>query len=359
MTNRASGGQNNRPRMSARRKRNTFTTKSGKTIKLHRNLGERMKAQRDLAARRKAARLAGLPKSRFKRMLYRLHPKRMARYWFSREGALMAVKIAGVSIIAGFLLLAGVFAYFRKDLPDINDISGNNIGGSIRYYDRSGQTLLWEDYDATKRIPVRDEDISQFMRDATVAIEDKDFFNHGGFDLRGITRAAVRDVSGGGAKEGGSTITQQLVKLNNDWSNEKTVTRKIKELILAVELERTYSKQKILTGYLNTAPYGNVQYGVEAAAQDYFHKSAKDLTLAESAWLAGIPKSPAYFSPYGLYFQQDPEAAAVDSVGRAHYILDLMFQQGLITDGQRSEAKAVDVLGSVHKPKPKFRPILI
>lgn len=347
-------GQENRPRISARTSRNTITTKSGKTIKLHQNLSERVRARRDAAARRKAARLVGLPKSRFKRILFHLHPKRVIRYWFSREGALMALKITGISIIAGFLLLAGIFAYFRKDLPNFNDISGNNIGGSIRYYDRSGQTLIWEDYDAAKRIPVKDEDIAQYMKDATVAVEDKDFFKHGGFDVKGITRAVVKDVTGGGAKEGGSTITQQLVKLNNDWSNEKTITRKIKELILAVELERTYSKQKILAGYLNLAPYGNVQYGVEAASQDYFNKSAKDLTLAESAFLASIPKSPAYYSPYGAYFKEDPETATADTKARMNYVLDIMFEQGMITGGQRDEAKNTDVLATVKLPKPKY-----
>lgn len=351
-SNGASGG---RKPAAKRRTRNTFVTKSGQTIKVHRNISERIAASRDARARRKAARLAGLPKSRVKRFFYRLHPKRVFRYWFSREGLIMALKITGIGIVAGFLLLVGVFAYFRKDLPNLKDISGKNIGGSIRYYDRTGQVLLWEDYDAVKRIPVADADISQYVKDATVAIEDKDFFNHGGFDMRGIARAAVKDITNsGGVKQGGSTITQQLVKLNNNWTNNKTYVRKIKELILAVELERSYSKQEILTGYLNSAPYGNVQNGVEAATRDYFNKSAKELTLDEAAFLAAVPQSPSSYSPYGIFFKQDPEYWKDKLVGRQHYILGLMKEQGKINQQQYDEAVKIDTLAKVQTPKPKY-----
>lgn len=111
----------------------------------------------------------------------------------------MALKIIGISIIVGFFMTVGLFAYFRKDLPRIKDISGNKLGGSITYYDRTGQTVLWQDYDAVKRIPVEDKDISKYVKQATVAIEDKDYYKHGAFDVRGITRAAYHDAAGGGA----------------------------------------------------------------------------------------------------------------------------------------------------------------
>jgi penicillin-binding protein 1A len=342
-------GGSRRPRQTTRRARNTFVTKSGQTIKIHRNLSERFLAARDARARRRAVRLAGLPKSRVKRIIYRMHPKRMYKYWFSREGGIMALKIAGIGIIAGFLLLVGIFAYFRKDLPNLRDISGDKIGGSIRYYDKTGQTLLWEDYDAVKRIPVPDDQISPYVKQATVAIEDKDFFEHGGFDVKGISRAALNDVfNHGGSRQGGSTITQQLVKLNNNWTKDQTITRKIKELILSVELEREYSKKEILAGYLNAAPYGNVQNGVEAASRDYFEKSAKDLTLAEAAFLASIPQAPSYYSPYG------PRFNAEALVGRQHYVLDIMEQEHMITKQQRDEAKAYDILANYKTPKPKY-----
>lgn len=333
--------------------KNTFTTKSGKTVKVNRSISQRVKNMRDGKALRKAERLSGMPKSRFKRFFYRLHPKRLAAYWFSREGGIMALKLLGIAFITGFVILAGLFAYFRKDLPNLRDISGNNIGGSIRYYDRTGQTLLFEDYDAVKRIPIKDTEISQSMKDATVAIEDKDFFKHGGFDVRGIMRAGFSNVIGrSGSQQGGSTITQQLVKLSQDWTKDRTYSRKMKELILAVELERTYSKQEILAGYLNAAPYGGIEYGVEAASRDYFDKSAKDLTLDEAAMLAAIPKSPTYYSPYSNDFNKEA------FVGRQHYILDLMVEQGMISSEQRDEAKSVDTLAKVKPRKPKYEGIL-
>lgn len=348
-TPKSSGG-----RRSVRAGKNQHVTKSGKTIKLNRSLGERLLASRSAKANRKASRLANLPKGRLKRFLYHFEPKRMYHYWFSRDGAIMALKITGVGFVVGFMLLVGLFAYFRKDLPNLRDISGNNIGGSIRYYDRSGQTLLWQDYDAVKRIPVQDKDISKYLKDATVAVEDKDFFKHGGFDVRGITRAGINNLLGKSGTQGGSTITQQLVKLTQNWTKDRSYTRKAKELILSVELERSYSKNEILAGYLNTAPYGNVQYGAEAAARDYFQKSAKDLTLDESVFMAAIPKSPSFYSPYGAYYKDNTKESQQALVGRMQYILNLMQQQGMITAKQHDEAKKIDVLAKVKEPQGKY-----
>lgn len=331
--------------------RNHHITKNGNKIKLNRSLNGRMQARKDNRMRQKAAYLATLPSGRFQRVLYRLHPKRQIKYWFSRQGGIMALKIAGIGTLSVFILLIGVFAYFRKDLPNLRDISGNNLGGSIRYYDRTGQTLLWEDYDAVKRTPVKDENISQALKDATVAIEDKDFFEHGGFDVKGIARAGVNNAVGSGGQQGGSTITQQLVKLTQNWTKDRTYTRKVKELILSVELERSYTKQEILAGYLNAAPYGDITYGVEAAMQDYFNKSAKDATLDEATFLAAMPQSPTYYSPYGARYDKDA------LVGRQHYILDLMAQQGKITNQQRDDAKKVDTVATIKARQPKFEGI--
>lgn len=329
---------------------NKFTTRSGKVIKVHSTMTQKWVNRKDAKETRRAQRLAGLPKGRVKRFLYHLQPARVYHYWFSRDGLIMALKLLGLGIAAMALLTVGALAYFRKDLPNIKDISGKNIGGSVRYYDRSGKTLLWEDYDAVKRIPVQDSQISNYMKDATVAIEDKDFFHHGGFDVRGILRAGINNVFGG-STQGGSTITQQLVKLTQDWSKERTYSRKVKEVILSVEMERSYSKQEILTGYLNAAPYGGIEYGVEAAARDYFQKAAKDLTLAESAFLATIPKSPRFYSPYSADF--DKKAFS----NRENYVLDLMQQQGKITKAQRDEAKKVDVVATVKPRQSKFNGI--
>ncbi len=328
--------------------KNTFTTKSGSTIKLHQSLTERYRAHRDAKARRRAAYMSTLPKNRFKRILYRMKPRELARYWFSRDGAIMALKIAGVGFVVGFLVIVGTFAYFRKDLPDIS-VTGTKLGGSITYYDRTGQTVLWQDYDAVKRQTVAADKIAQSVKDATVAIEDKDFYKHGAFDVRGILRAGLHDVfSKGGGLQGGSTISQQLVKLNLEWSADRTIARKVKEVILAVELEREYSKQDILTGYLNIAPYGPVENGVQVAAKDYFGIDAKDLTLAQSAMLAAIPQSPNIYSPYGPGF--DKEAL----IGRQHYVLDQMAEQHMITKQQATDAKKVDIMAQVQARKPSI-----
>jgi len=208
-------GSNDDKSAPVRRKRvrgNKFVTKSGATIKIHRTLTEKSVARREAKLARKANRLKGLPKSRVKRFFWHLHPKRIFKFWFSRDGLILGLKLLGIAIVVGFFSLMALFAYYRKDLPSLKDISGSNKGGSVRYYDKTGQTLLWEDYDAVKRVPVADDQISQFMKDATVAVEDREFFNHGGFDTKGIVRAAYNN-SVGGSTQGGSTITQQLVKL--------------------------------------------------------------------------------------------------------------------------------------------------
>ena len=318
-----------------------ITTRSGKVLKVNRSLGERYTAMRQAKALRKVNRLRGLPKSRIKRTLWRLQPKRLAAYWFSRDGGIMALKIVGIAIVVIFIITLGVFAYFRKDLKNIDDVSGSNLGGSISYYDRTGQTLLWQDYNAVKRVPVQSNEISKPMKQAMVAVEDKDFYKHRGFDLKGIARAAFVDAFHRGSQQGGSTITEQLVKLTQEFNQNRTITLKAKELILAVELERTYTKDQILTDYLNVAPFGSVDYGVQTAASDYFHESAKDITLPQAAFLAAIPNSPTYFSKYSPYFDEK------SFLERSHHILDLMAAQGMITQKQADDAKKVDVLATV------------
>ncbi len=334
-------------------KGNKFVTKSGKTIKLNRTLSEKSKARRDAKALRKAERLKGMPTGRLQGLLFRIHPKRLYKYWFSRDGAYMALKITGIGFAVGFLFLAGLFAYFRKDLPNLRDISGNNIGGSIRYYDRTGEILLWEDYDAVKRVPVESANISDYLKNATIAVEDRDFYNHNGFNVKGITRAAWSNFTGGGVTQGGSTITQQLVKLTTEgFSTDKTVTRKVKELILAVEFERSYSKDEILAGYLNSAPYGPIEYGAEVAARTYFGKSAKDLTIDEAALLAAVPKAPPTYSPYGPYFDKE------ELLGRQGFILDIMAEEGYINNEERDTAKNTDTLAKLKERQPKYTGII-
>lgn len=333
-----------RPRVSPKR---FVTTRSGKTLKISKGFSAWWTTHKQSKALRRVQRLKGMPKSRSKRLLWRLNPNHFAAFWFSRDGGVLALKITGVAILFMFVLTMGVFAFFRKDLPDIT-VTGNKLGGSISYYDKTGKTLLWQDYDAVKRVPVASNEISQFVKDATVAVEDKDFYAHRGFDIKGIIRAALNDIFHRGGTQGGSTITQQLVKLNQDWTQERTIGRKIKEIILAVELERSYTKEEILTGYLNTAPYGSIDYGVQTAAADYFQKPAKDLTLAEAAMLAAIPKSPAVYSKYSPDFDQEA------FIGRQHYVIDSMLADRKITKTQADEAKKVDILSEIHPQSNKY-----
>jgi len=322
-------------------KGNKFTTKSGKTVKVNKTLNEKAKAHKDAKALRKAERNKGLPKSPVKRFFYRLSPKRLAKYWFSQDGLVMALKLLGAAIVLGFFLLIVLFAYFRKDLPNLRDVSGDTIGGSIRYYDKTGEVLLWEDYDAIKRVPVESEQISDNLREATVALEDRNFYDHSGFNVRGISRAAWNNAFGGDI-QGGSTITQQLVKLTTPgFANEQTVSRKIREVIIAVELERSYTKDEILTGYLNSAPYGTIEYGVEVASRTYFNKSAADVTIAEAAFLASIPKSPPTYTPHSPNY--DPIAVAQ----RQDFTIDVMLELGMITEEEHKTAKETDTVGSI------------
>ncbi len=350
---RKSSNSKSRPRRSATANKNT----PAKTVTLHRSFGDRLKNNKLTRSTRKAAYLSTLPKEPWKRILHRMHPKRVLQYWFSREGGIMALKITGVGIVAGFLIILGLFAYFRKDLPRIKDISGDKIGGSITYYDKTGDTILWQDYDAIKRVPVESDKMSKFVKQATVAIEDKDFYNHGAFDVRGILRAVVNDVFGGGPKQGGSTITQQLVKLNQQWTDNRTYTRKVKELILAVELEREYKKDDILTAYLNVAPYGGVENGVESASRDYFGVSAKDLTLTQAVMLAVIPKAPSTYSPYGSTDFNPQAGNSFDKQllqARMNYTLDQMVNQKMIKKADAEAAKKVDILAQIKPLQPKY-----
>lgn len=207
-------------------------------------------------------------------------------------GATIAALIVGFTII--MILLIAVLSI---GLPDVRDLDKLGVSQSTTIYDREGN-VLYVKHGGENREYVTYNQISANVVNATVAIEDDQFWTHPGFDPVGIMRAGVNDVFHLGAKQGGSTITQQYIK-NAFLSPEKSFIRKIKELILAVRLEQTYDKKKIMELYLNKIPYGSNAYGIEKASQVFFNKHAKDLDVAESAILASIPKAPTYYSPYG------------------------------------------------------------
>lgn len=234
-------------------------------------------------------------------------------------------------LITVILATASGFLFWRfilKDLPSPQGLTKRNIDVSTKIYDRNG-ILLYTIFDDKNRTPVKLDTIPLNVRLATLAIEDAEFYSHPGFSIRGITRAAIKNWRQG-ELTGGSTITQQLVK-NALLSSEKTLIRKLREITLAVIVEMNYSKNEILEMYLNEVSYGGTAYGIEEAARTYFNKDVGSLTLNEAALLAGLPKSPTQYSPFG----SNPQAA----IDRKNEVLNQMLANGYITQSQKEEAQ--------------------
>ncbi|MEI6659818.1 MAG: transglycosylase domain-containing protein [bacterium] len=197
------------------------------------------------------------------------------------------------------LLLACIAIWVSQlQLPDFKMFSDIKVQSSSKIYDRTGKVLLYDVNQNIKRTVIPDEEIGVNIKNATVAIEDSDFYNHNGIRITSIIRGTIWAKLTGKKVQGGSTITQQLIK-NTLLTGERTISRKVKEWILALKLERILSKEEILALYLNEAPYGGNIYGIKEAAVTFFGKNPTDLTLAESAYLAAIPNAPTYYSPYG------------------------------------------------------------
>lgn len=246
----------------------------------------------------------------------------------------------GYFLVSLFLLLAagGIWSSYIivQNLPDPRRLSERPISQSTKIYDRTGEIVLYEIHGDERRTIVRLSEIPAGMRNATIAAEDVNFYTHIGLDWRGIVRAFVKNLLSGDIRQGGSTITQQLVK-KAILSDERTYTRKFKEALLALSIETVYSKDEILEFYLNQIPYGSNAYGVAAASQIYFSKPVRDLTLAESAILASLVKAPTY------YFSRREEL-----LERKNSIIDRMREQGFITNPEAVQAKKENVLFSLH-----------
>lgn len=265
-------------------------------------------------------------------------------------------KVLGLGLLFLLLMFGAVFAFYRRELDAIrpSELAKRVQTTVTRYYDRNG-VLLWEDKGVGDyRLVVDDKDISPYMKQATVAIEDKDFYKHGGISFTGITRAFYNNFSGG-STQGGSTLTQQLVKqvFFADEAQKRGlngIPRKFKEAILAIEVERMYNKDQILNLYLNESPYGGRRNGVESAAQSYFGKPAKDLTLAEASLLAAIPQNPSVYNPY------NPEGHD-PLLKRQQRVLTNMAEQGYITQKEADAAKKVAVLDTVKPEADQYKDI--
>ncbi|MDD3998601.1 MAG: PBP1A family penicillin-binding protein [Candidatus Shapirobacteria bacterium] len=218
---------------------------------------------------------------------------------------------------AGMVMTVGLFAWYSKDLPSPSKVIRRE-GFASRIYDRNGE-ILYDLYEDQKRQPVNFEDLPDFLKQATIAVEDKDFYKHKGFDPLAPFRI-IKNIFYFKKLTGGSTLTQQLVK-NVLLTSEVSITRKIKEFILAVQIEARYSKDEILLMYLNESPYGGTAWGVGTGAEQYFGKAVKDLNLAESAILAGLPQRPNAYSPF---------SSSKAYVSRTEHVLERMLQDAYI-----------------------------
>jgi len=325
-----------------------FSKKLKKSAKLsvYSNLSKSHKAKIENKLRKYSKYISSIPKNPLKKFLFMLKPNHFFKYWFSLKGLIMALKIIGVSLLLLCLLIGGIFVYFRKDLDairpgEINDSVQSTVN---TYYDRN-DNVLWEDKgNGNYKLVISGDQMNQTIKDATIAIEDRDFYKHNGVSLTGITRAFINNL-GGGTTQGGSTLTQQLVKqvFFADEAQKRGISgipRKIKELVLAIEVERMYSKEQILNLYLNESPYGGRRNGVESAAQTYFGKATKDLTLPEAALIAAIPQNPSLYNPYNI---NGHEAL----INRQHKVLNDMVEMGYITKDQAEEAKSYPIIDHI------------
>jgi penicillin-binding protein 1A len=238
-----------------------------------------------------------------------------------------------LSVAAGVLGVIGGFAYtLMHDLPEVRLLESFEPTASTRVLSRDGQQVA--EFFVEKRTPIPLKDIPRYLKDAVVAVEDQNFYRHFGVDIQGIARAVYHNILRGRFVEGGSTITQQLAKVLF-LSTEKSLERKLREAILALQIERRYTKDQILELYLNQVYMGSGAYGVEAAARVYFGKSVRELDLAECAMLAGLPRLPSRYSPL-------INKAAAES--RRRWVLQRMVSEGFVTPQQAHAANLEPVL---------------
>lgn len=246
-------------------------------------------------------------------------------------------KKALLMLVALFFVVSGILLIWVStfQIPDLNSFESRKIAQSTKIYDRTGKILLYDVHENIKRTQIPFENISRNIKNATVAIEDAEFYEHNGIKIKSILRAIFANILSGGYGQGGSTITQQVIK-NSVLTTEKKISRKLKEWVLSLKIEKIMSKEQILSIYLNETPYGGNLYGVEEAAQRFFNKSAADVTLAESAYLAAIPQAPTFYSPYGQNMER------LNS--RQKLVLSKMLENNFITKDEYDAALKEEVI---------------
>ncbi len=252
-------------------------------------------------------------------------PPRFHKRFFTKN----LLTVGATALLAIFVIGTVALLILNNDLPDPNHLSDRQVSQSTKIYDRTGQHLLYEIYDNQKRTLVDMNNMSPYIGKAVISIEDKNFYQHNGISVLSILRAGVNNLIGRRTGGGGaSTITQQLIKntiVGDARKGFQGYFRKVKEAILALRVERKYSKDEILKMYLNEIPLGSTNYGVQSAAQSYFHKDSKDLSIAEAATLAAMIQAPSRY------------LNNIDSLrGRRDTVLRLMFEQGYINEDQKN-----------------------
>lgn len=237
--------------------------------------------------------------------------------------------IVVILVFSSIFLGAISFIYFARDLPRPDNFVDRTISRPTRIYDRSGENLLYTVHGEERRELISIEDVPDHLIEALLSAEDSNYYDHYGIDLEGIGRSVLINLRERSLSAGGSTISQQLVR-SALLTHEKTFMRKIREIILTIELERKYSKEEILEFYFNQIPFGHNIYGIETAAQSFFNKSASELTVAESATLVAMIRSPSSLSPYG----DNLDAL----MGRRNYVINRMAHLGYLNEKEREEA---------------------
>jgi membrane peptidoglycan carboxypeptidase len=258
--------------------------------------------------------------------------------WIQHHAKDIIIDISIGVFVIGLIIIGILFLWISSlEIPDLSSFEQRRILQSTKIYDRTGEVLLYDLHQDVKRTIVPFEDISYHLKNASVAIEDDTFYTHMGVRPMAILRSILNNIqTGKGALggAGGSTITQQVIK-NSILEKEKKLTRKIKEAILAIKLEKLLTKDQILAHYLNESPYGGTIYGVEEASQAFFGKSAKDITLPEAAYLAALPQLPTYYSPYGNHKDELDQ--------RKDLVLKRMLINDFITKDEYEDARNVVV----------------
>ncbi|MEK7503443.1 MAG: transglycosylase domain-containing protein [Patescibacteria group bacterium] len=242
----------------------------------------------------------------------------------------LILEVAAGAFLFFLLCFFLLFAYFAKDLPRPEVFTEKAFTLPTKIYDRTGTVLLYQIYDEEKRTVVSLDQVNENLKHAVIATEDANFYRHFGLDWKGIARSILNDLKIRNLAYGGSTISQQLIR-STFLSLDKTAQRKVKEIILTLELERRYSKDEILGFYLNQVPFGSNAYGVEAASQTFFNKPSSQVSLAEAAVLASLIQAPSRLSPYG--------SRVDDLYVRKNYVLDRMAKEGYLSQEKADEVK--------------------